>query len=174
MTDWIEKAKEIGFDAAVPLAPAVLEARRDVRDMCAADKCNVYNKNWTCPPVCGSLEECQKKMSSYKNGVLLQTVGHLSKAIDTKAYRETERRHTERLCAIAEAVRNEYPGALCLGAGGCHVCKKCAYPDPCRFPEKAMSSMEAYGLFVTQVCRDCGVPYYYGEKTITYTACVLF
>jgi len=37
-----------------------------------------------------------------------------------------------------------------------------------------MSSMEGYGLFVTQVCRDAGVPYHYGEKTITYTACVLF
>ncbi|MBQ8925438.1 MAG: DUF2284 domain-containing protein, partial [Clostridia bacterium] len=40
--------------------------------------------------------------------------------------------------------------------------------------DKAMSSMEAYGLFVTRVCKDNGVPYYYGPKTITYTACVLY
>ena len=37
-----------------------------------------------------------------------------------------------------------------------------------------VSSMEAYGLFVTQVCRDAGVPYHHGEKTITYTACALY
>ena len=34
--------------------------------------------------------------------------------------------------------------------------------------------MEGYGLFVTQICRDNGLSYHYGERTITYTACVLF
>ncbi|MDE8682148.1 DUF2284 domain-containing protein [Blautia schinkii] len=48
----------------------------------------------------------------------------------------------------------EFPDMLMLGAGGCRICGHCAYPKPCRFPEKAISSMEAYGLFVTQVCRD--------------------
>ena len=33
--------------------------------------------------------------------------------------------------------------------------------------------MEAYGLVVSQVCQDSGLPYYYGPRTITYTACVL-
>lgn len=78
------------------------------------------------------------------------------------------------LLALAQELREAYPDALCLGAGGCPVCEKCAFPEPCRFPEKAVYSMEAYGLFVTQVCRDADVPYYYGAKTITYTACVLF
>ena len=73
-----------------------------------------------------------------------------------------------------ELIRAEHPQSLCLGAGGCTYCKTCAYPEPCRFPDKAFSSMEGYGLFVTQVCKDSGLPYYYGEKTITYTACALF
>jgi hypothetical protein len=34
--------------------------------------------------------------------------------------------------------------------------------------------MEGYGLFVTQVCRDAGIPYHHGDKTITFTACILF
>ena len=62
---------------------------------------------------------------------------------------------------------------LPYGAGGCQLCKTCAYPEPCRFPDEACASMEGYGLFVTQVCRDNHLPYYYGPKTITYTACVL-
>lgn len=172
--DWIEIAKTMGFDAAAPLDPKTLAAREDVRDMCAADKCGAYNKNWTCPPACGTVEECQERMCSFDHGILLQSIGHLTKAIDSKCYRETERRHMQNFYAFAEEIRKVYPNALCLGAGGCRVCKQCAYPEPCRFPEKAMSSMEGYGLFVTQVCRDAGVPYYYGERTITYTACVLF
>ena len=172
--DWIEIAKEIGFTTAASLDPTKLQVRKDVRDMCAENRCRAYNNNWTCPPACGSLEECLARMHSYRNGILLQTVGHISKTIDSKAYRETDKRHMEMFYELTERLRKEYPEALCLGAGGCRVCVQCAYPEHCRFPEKATSSMEGYGLFVTQVCRDCGVPYYHGEKTIAYTACILY
>lgn len=167
-------AKELGFDTVVTFDPVILEARKDVREMCNSDKCMIYGKNWGCPPHCGTVEECQEKMRSYSHGVLLQTVGHMKKTIDSRCYRETEKRHLDNFYKLADMVRQEYPNALCLGAGGCRICKKCAYPAECRFPEKAMSSMEGYGLFVTQVCRDTNTPYYYGEKTIAYTACVLF
>lgn len=173
-TDWLAKAKELGFDAAVSLDPKALTAREDVREMCAADKCGAYGKNWTCPPAVGTLEQCQQKMRQYSRGILVQTVGHMSKTVDSRCYRETERRHLRNFYAFAEAVRKRHPDALCLGAGGCRVCGQCAYPETCRFPEKAVSSMEGYGLFVTQVCRDAGVPYYYGERTVTYTACILY
>lgn len=172
--DILELAKQMGFDAVASIDPKTLEAREDVRSMCAVDKCGAYNKNWTCPPACGTIAECQEKMRSYTHGVLLQSIGHMTKAIDSRCYRETERRHMKNFYAFAEEIRKTYPNALCLGAGGCRVCKQCAYPEACRFPEKALSSMEGYGLFVTQVCRDAGVPYYYGERTITYTACVLY
>lgn len=171
---WLEKAKEIGFDIAVTMDPQTLTAREDVRAMCAEDKCGAYNKNWTCPPVIGSVEECQQEMRQYKRGILLQTIGYMNKAVDSKCYRETERRHMQNFHAFAEEIRKQSPNALCLGAGGCQVCKQCSYPEPCCFPDKAVSSMEAYGLYVTQVCRDAGVPYHYGEKTIAYMALVLF
>ena len=170
---WIEKAKEMDFDVAVSIDPRTLCAREDVRSMCAADKCGAYNKNWTCPPVCGTIEECQERMRGYKTGILLQTIGRMSKAIDSKCYRETEKRHIQNFYSFAEEIQKEHPDALCLGAGGCRICKQCAYPDECRFPRKAISSMEGYGLFVTQVCRDAGVQYHYGERTVTYTACIL-
>ena len=173
MTQWLEKARKLGFDVAVALDPRSLTAREDVRAMCAEDKCGAYNKNWTCPPAVGTVERCQQRMGQYTGGILLQTVGHMRKAVDSRCYRETEQRHLDSFYALAECVRKEYPDALCLGAGGCRVCRQCAYPAPCLHPEKAVSSMEGYGLFVTQVCRDAGVPYHYGEKTVTYTACIL-
>lgn len=40
--------------------------------------------------------------------------------------------------------------------------------------EKACPSMEGYGLFVTHVCKDNGLAYYHGPRTVTYTACILF
>lgn len=174
ITRWLEEAKRLGFDVAVELDAQQLVAREDVRAMCVEDKCGAYNKNWTCPPAIGSVEKCQQQMRRYKRGILLQTVGHMHKAVDSKCYRETEQRHMKNFYALAEAIRKVYPDALCLGAGGCRVCRQCNYPEPCRFPDKAVSGMEGYGLFVTQVCRDAGIPYHHGDRTITYTACVLF
>ena len=171
---WCKKAASLGFSEAVPLAVDTLQPRQDVRDMCAANQCGAYGKNWTCPPHCGTLAECGEKLRSYSRGILLQTVGMTEKTIDTKAYRRMETLHLERFHTFCEQLRQVYPEALCLGSGGCRICTKCAWPESCRFPEKACSSMEGYGLFVTQVCRDNGLSYHHGERTITYTACVLF
>lgn len=171
---WCKKAISIGFSYAVPLDPGKLVARKDIRAMCAADRCGAYGKNHTCPPYCGSLEECSAKMHSYHRGILLQTVGTTTKAIDTKAYRMAEQQHLEHFHRFSDEVRKYHPNPLCLGSGGCRICEKCTFPYPCRFPEKACSSMEAYGLFVTDVCRNSGLAYHHGERTITYTACVLF
>ena len=174
MENWIQTALDLGFSHAAPLDPATLVARADVRAMCATDKCGAYEKNWTCPPHCGSLPDCAEKMGAYGRGILLQTVGTLTKTIDTKAYHQTEQRHLQQFARFCDLLREEFPQALCLGSGGCRICPQCAWPEPCRFPEKACPSMEGYGLFVTQVCRDNGLAYHHGEKTITYTACVLF
>jgi predicted metal-binding protein len=174
MENWSKKAKELGFDEAVALDVATLRPREDVRSMCAADKCGAYGKNWTCPPHCGTLDQCTDGLQRYSRGILVQTVGQLSKAIDTKGYRKAEQQHLKQFYALADAVRSVHPQTLCLGSGGCRICEKCAYPEPCRSPEKACSSMEAYGLFVTQVCRDHDLSYHHGEKTVTYTGCILF
>ncbi len=167
-------ARRFGFHEAVSFDPKRLTAREDVRAMCAGNRCGAWGKNWTCPPHCGTLEECQARMHSYSCGILVQTVGQLSKDIDTRGMRQAESAHLAALNAFAEAMRQAYPGALCLGTGGCRLCTKCAWPEPCRFPEHAMPSMEGYGLFVTQVCRDCGVSYHHGSRTVTYTACILY
>ncbi len=172
--DWCSSALALGFTASAFFDPAILQAREDVRAMCAQDKCRAYGKNWTCPPHCGTILQCQQRMHSYRRGILLQTVGALSKEIDSRGYREAEKQHMENFNRFCDAIRRTHPDALCLGAGGCRICKSCAFPEACRFPGKAVSSMEGYGLFVTQVCRDVGLEYHHGEKTVTYTACVLY
>lgn len=171
---WCQKALLAGFSYAVALNTATLTARADVRAMCAADKCRIYGKNWSCPPHCGALDACEKHMRHFSRGILLQTVGTTQKIVDTKAYRKIEQHHLQRFYALSAAIKSSHPNALCLGSGACRICEACAYPDPCRFPEKACTSMESYGLFVTNVCRDNGLAYHHGEKTVTYTACILF
>ena len=172
--DFIAMAKESGFTAAGVLDPSTIELRQEVRDMCAEDKCHAYGHNWTCPPHCGTLEECRGRIKKYQTGIIVQTTGQLEDSLDYEAMMDTAALHKKNLVAFFQKVQETYPNALCLGAGGCSICEKCSCPDsPCRFPQKAFSSMEGYGMVVSDVCKNNGIPYYYGENTITYVGCYL-
>lgn len=57
----LELALEQGFTHTAPLDPGTLELLPEVRDMCAENSCGKYDKNWACPPACGTLEECREK-----------------------------------------------------------------------------------------------------------------
>ena len=163
-------AQEAGFTHVAPMDPATITLKEEVRQMCAA--CGQYGKRWSCPPGCGTLEECAAKISAYHQGILVQTVGELEDEFDVEAMLETEALHKERFAALRDLAGT---AVLPLGAGCCTICKACTYPDnPCRFPEKNISSMEAYGMVVTEVCKANGMAYNYGRNTIAYTSCVLF
>ena len=169
-----ELAKACGFTAVSPLDVAALEFLPEVREMCAADRCRHYNKSWACPPACGDISECRRHIGRYKNAILVQTVASLEDALDGEGMMEAEARHRENFAKMYERLRKEYPNMLALGAGGCSLCEKCGYPDePCRFPDKMTSSMEGYGMLVTQVCTAAGLRYYYGPMTIAYCGCFL-
>lgn len=174
MSDWIAAARSLGFFAAVPLIPKALRALEEVRAMCAADRCHAYGKNWTCPPECGTLAQCAAELARFQNGILVQSMGTLEDSFDYEGMMALEAQHLTRFYTLCGQLRECFPDALCLGTGGCRICGSCAYPAPCRFPEKACASMEAYGLLVSEVCSQCGVAYYYGPNTLTYTACILF
>ena len=140
---------EQGFSHVALLDCDTIELKQEVRQMCAADTCHKY-------------------------GIIVQTVGELEDALDGEGMMETEARHKEYFVEFEKKLRELYPDMLAIGAGCCTKCKVCTYPDaPCRFPKQAFSSMEAYGMLVTQVCQANGLKYYYGDCTIAYTSCYL-
>lgn len=174
MADLIEEALKLGFYAADTMDAALLEPKQEVRNMCAADRCHAYGKNWTCPPECGTLDESVEKLKKYNRVLVVQSMGTLEDEFDFEGMMDLEKAHIARFHAMADIVRQAHPDTLCLGTGGCRICGKCAYPKPCRFPEKACSSMEAFGLVVSEVCKACGMTYYYGKNTLAYEACFVY
>lgn len=167
-------AEELGFSHVGRLNVSALRFLPEVRDMCAADRCHNYGRCWTCPPHCGTLEEISARAARCTRGVLVQSTGQMEDDFDVECMLETERLQKERFQALTERVRQVEPTCLPMAAGACTICKTCTCPDaPCRFPDRAVPSMEAYGLVVSDVCRESGLPYYYGPGTITYTSCIL-
>ena len=106
---------------------------------------------------------------------MVQTVGELEDSWDYESIRDTEDRQKESQQKLLPILREKLGDVMPLGVGTCRQCQTCSYPDaPCRFPDKAFSSMEAYGLLVSQVCTDSGLKYNYGPNTIAYTIWSLF
>ena len=169
-----EMAKECGFNSYGKLDVSTLEFLPEVRDMCAANTCGMYNKSWACPPGCASLEEMKERVKKYSCGIIVQTVGQLEDSLDWEGIQETAEKQSENYSKMWAMLKKEYPDLMAMGTGACTKCKECTYPDaPCRFPDQLVSSMEACGLVVSNVCTANGVPYNHGKDTICYTGCFL-
>ncbi len=172
--DLADLAERTGFSAWAKLDVASIDLKSEVRDMCAVNSCGMYAKRWSCPPGCGTLEDCRKQLQRYPCGILVQTVGEIEDSFDFEAMVEIEAEHKERFARMYDSLRREGTEVLALGAGCCTYCGECTYPAaPCRFPDKAVSSMEAYGMLVLEVCKLNALPYHYGSNKMAYTGCFL-
>ena len=165
-------AEQAGFTAWGPLDIATIECKPEVRDMCAT--CHRYNNRWSCPPGCGTLEECEARIRQFSHGILVQSVGDIEDGFDFEAMRDIEAAHKERFTRMHLQLSELGIPHLPLGAGACNMCADCTYPDaPCRFPDKMVSSMEANGILVLEACKRNGLQYYYGSEKMAYTSCIM-
>lgn len=165
---------EVGFDGTGECAASELRVMSEVRDMCRADLCHSFDKSWSCPPACGTLEEFQAIIGSKQLCLAFQTVMQMEDSFDVETMIEAGETQAARVRELSTKLKNALPEALVLGSGTCVKCSQCTYPDaPCRFPDDLLFSMEAAGLLVNEVCTSCGIPYNHGENTICYTGCVL-
>ena len=176
--DWlVEKAKSRGaFNAGV--TPVVkIPFDRQLRKACEANYCGHYGKNWTCPPLLGDIDELIAQARQYETALVYQTVGKLEDSFDYEGMVAALKKHVAVSDAIKQYVIEHVPGpVLHLSAGGCPVCERCAGVDsePCRYPEKALASLEAYGINVAKLAGLCGLNYINGQNTVTYFGAFLF
>jgi len=174
MRDLVSEAVDFGFSHAGWLDVTTLMPRDEVRAMCAADRCGAYGRSWMCPPGCGTLDESREVMRRFRTGLIVQTTAELDDPFDYETMMAANNLQSQRVAGFREVLEDGYPGLVALGNGACTLCPTCAYPDePCRHPGRAISSMEAFGLVVSDVCASNDLPYYYGPGTITYTGCYL-
>ena len=150
---------------------------RAFRDMCASNSCGMYGKCHMCPPDVGDIDELMAQTANYDYVLVYQTVTELEDSYDFEGMIEAKKR----TYPIAQKLRDDFAKlginkALHLGAGGCGVCDICSKRtgEPCRFPEKAMPSLEAYGVNVSRLASSADMKYINGQDTVTYFGAVLF
>ena len=86
-------AKENGFSHWAPANLSAFRPLASVREMCAADRCGQYGKNWACPPGCGSLTQAEAEIRRCRSGILVQTTGPLADEFDYQGMQTLARQH---------------------------------------------------------------------------------
>lgn len=175
MTNWIEEAVSLGATQAGWLPTDVIRFLPEVRDMCAADKCRSFGRNWGCPPGCGDLAACEAHVKSYKQGLLFTYAAMMEDPFDYEAVQEGAERIQELGDELWKKLEASGVSRLwLLTPGGCNICKKCNYPEPCLHPERCKSSPEGQGMWVSEICKQAGVRYNNGQNSVTYVGVAFF
>ncbi len=172
-----DKAQECGADRAAVIEAKEIVLDRAFREMCASNACGLYGKCYMCPPDVGDIEALMREVKKYEYALVYQTVKALEDSFDFEGM-ISAKKETYPLAQKLRIIFNDenIVSTLHLGAGGCGVCKACAKitNEPCRHPQKAMASLEAYGVNVSQLAKSAGMKYINGQNTVTYFGAVLF
>ena len=179
MMDHEELLREIlalGADKAGAVPVEEIDFEPSFRSLCESNACGMYGRSWMCPPHVGKVEDLIAQAKAYRTALVYQIVDTLEDSYDFEGMMAAG----ERMNRLAAAVRRKFTDlgledCLFLGAGGCRVCSRCAKQDdqPCRHPDLALSSLEAYGINVSVLAPQAGMKYINGVNTVTYFGAVL-
>ena len=170
-------ALSLGAYRASVISVDAMETDASFRDLCAANVCGNYGRNWMCPPDAGDIHELMARLRTYSHVLVYQTVSELEDSYDFEGMMEAGARHNQLMATLRREIAAEpMPRTLHLGAGGCRMCEVCAKRtgEPCRHPDLAVASLETYGVNVSKLAVAAGMKYINGQDTVTYFGAVLF
>ena len=169
-------AVEMGAGKAYVLPVSEIPFDSGLRAFCEANLCGNYNRNYACPPSVGSAQELIERAKTYENALVFQTVSALEDSFDYEGMMEAAAKHNALTDKLYARIKQQYPSCLPLSAGGCSICERCAKisGEPCRFPGKAISSLEAYCVNVSTLAGLCDMKYINGVDTVTYFSAILY
>ena len=176
-TKLVAEAKALGAFKANIIEAGDIITDRAFRGMCESNACGVYGKCWMCPPYVGEIDELMARVGKYDYALVYQTVTELEDSFDFEGMIEAKKKSYPLAQSLRKAFDDvHFEKVLHLGAGGCGVCETCSKRtnEPCRFPELAMPSLEAYGINVSELAKASGMKYINGQNTVTYFGAVLF
>ncbi len=155
--------------------PQEIPFSEGVRGMCAANRCGMYGKSWACPPGVGDWQLLRDECYAHSLALIFTTKHVLEDDFDIEGMQQAAQDHKQFNRTLSDLLEANGISCLIYGAGGCTLCAACTYPDaPCRYPSRAHRSMEACGIDVGALARQCGLKYNNGPLTVTYFSMLLF
>jgi predicted metal-binding protein len=169
---------ETYFDGSKELPITGIPFDNEVRKLCEQNACGKFGKSWTCPPAIGSIEELRKGLARFDHFLVFYKVYTLEDSFDWEGMASSVKDFHARVFKLRKDVKQKKPefDFLVLGAGACQLCETCTYTQnkPCRLPDDAMFSVEAYGIDAMKMMQDNGLKYNNGPNTVTYVGGLIY
>jgi predicted metal-binding protein len=153
----LEKGKPFGLTAVFPFPVEKILIAEWVHLKCRYG-CKHYNTNWCCPPATPSPDTVRGILKDYSLALLL--VG-LKKVPDF--YRNNRRKRAMQVRCWKGTVSLErilflegYYKSFSLVGENCALCKTCAYPEDCKFPQEKRPSVESFSIDVIGTLKNLG------------------
>lgn len=175
---WTQLALDCGATKATLVNQDSIVLSAEFREICKSNGCGNYGKCYMCPPDVGDIEPLMEQVRAYPKGLLYQTIHSIEDSFDIEGMLEAGKLHM--LCSrkIEDTLLEKKLASkhLHLSSGGCRVCETCAKHEdlPCRFPDKALPSLESYGMDVYRTTEPTALKYINGQDTVTFFGMVLF
>lgn len=123
MEDLFSRMKEIGFTEVAPVKIEDLVPMPEIREMCAVDRCGSYGRKWSCPPYCGTLEECTARIQAHQSGIIMTTAVKLEDSFDYEGMQEGGRKHQQQFCRLWKNCAPNTPICCRWGRGAAAIVK---------------------------------------------------
>ncbi len=169
----IQLAESLGADHAALVATSELTFHASLRGYCQQNSCGRYQTSWAGPPAIGEVKDLEASARQFPLALVIQTVDPLEDSFDIDGMVAARNRHRKVFAEIRPAIHRfvGHQQTLDLSCGCCEICEDCTYPElPCRFPDQAVASVEAYGIDVNQMLVACGLKYNNGADTVSYVS----
>ena len=141
----LEAAENLGFTNYKIIDTQAIEYDGSFRRFCEMNYCGNYEKNYSCPPACGTFEELKEKADKFKKALVLQTITMVHDINDDSETRLIKKHHNQ----LTRALISE----LEIREG-----------KECVFPNKKASCLSAFCIQVNKLAEYCGFPYYCDGK----------
>jgi len=118
--------------------------------------CKQYNTNWCCPPATPGPREARNIISEYSTALLFE-----GDQCHPDFYNENSRKRMKQLRGWKSLISLErvlflegYHKVFSLIGERCALCKECAYPDNCRFPQEKRPMVESFSIDIVGTLKN--------------------
>lgn len=146
----LEKGTAYGVEEIIPVRVKDIRVANWVQLKCRYG-CQRFNQSWCCPPATPSPDQVRAILGEYALALLL--VSTQKEQPDNN--RDSARKRIKQVQYWKGAVALErmlflagYYKSFSLVGVCCALCKKCAYPDHCKFPQEKRPSVESFSIDV--------------------------
>jgi predicted metal-binding protein len=157
LQELLEKGREYGLTQVLPFNTEEIVVAEWVHLKCRYG-CKQYSTNWCCPPATPSPDKVRSVLDEYRQAILL-----VGKKSITDFYLNNQKKRTDQVHCWKGTITLErmlflkgYYKAFSLVGECCALCKECAYPETCRFPQEKRPSVESFSIDVIGTLNNLG------------------